>query len=143
MPLRYVIDDEHRLVVTTGHGTLTDQELFEYKQSVWSLPKVAGYDELLDMRDVEKVDIPTAERLRELARLSAAMDVSIPSRVAIVADDLVTSGIASIYRVMRQLDERSTRQVSVFRAVEEAVAWLKAPARKSRRSVRPQPGRRG
>jgi len=125
MPLRYTTDDEHRLVLTTGHGVLTDQEVFEYKQSVWSLPQVAGYDELLDLRDVERLEVPSTERLRELARLSAAMDVGTPSRVAIVADDLVTAGVARIYEVLRRMDERSTRQVSVFRAVEEAVAWLK------------------
>jgi hypothetical protein len=137
MPLRYAVDDEHRIVITTGYAVLTDQELFEYKQSVWSKPEVAGYDELLDAREVEKVDIPSAERLRELARLSAAMDVSIPSKVAIVANDPVTFGIARIYEILRELDPRSTREVSVFRAVEEALVWLKhtekkPPARRRR-----------
>jgi len=131
MPLRYVTDDEHHLVLTTGHGVLTDQEVFEYKQSVWSLPQVAGYDELLDLRDVERLEVPSTERLRELARLSAAMDVGTPSKIAIVADDLVTAGVARIYEVMRRMDERSTRQVSVFRAIEEAVAWLKDSAEKA------------
>jgi len=128
MPLRYTVDDEHHLVLTTGHGVLTDQEVFEYKQSVWSLPQVAGYDELLDLRDVERLDVPSTERLRELARLSAAMDVGTPSKVAIVADDLVTAGVARIYEVMRRMDERSTREVSVFRAIEEALEWLKPPS---------------
>src|SRR5688572_7494924 len=104
MPIRYQIDDEHRIVLTTGHGLLTDQEVFEYKQSVWSHATVAGYDELLDMTEVERIAIPSAERLREPARLSAAMDVPIPSRVAIVANDLVTTGIARMYEVFRRLD---------------------------------------
>jgi hypothetical protein len=130
MPLRYAVDDEHRIVITTGYAVLTDQELFEYKQSVWSRPEVAGYDELLDAREVEKVDIPSAERLRELARLSAAMDVNVPSKVAIVASDPVTFGIARIYEILRELDPRSTREVSVFRAVEEALVWLKHSEKK-------------
>src|SRR5262245_6201174 len=108
MPLRYIIEDEHRLVLTTGHGVLTDQEIFEYKQSVWSLQQVAGYDELLDMRDVERLDIPSTERIRELARLAAAMDVAAPSRVAIVADDLVTFGIARIYEILRRSEEHTS-----------------------------------
>jgi hypothetical protein len=49
MPLRYQIDDANRLVLTSGHGTVTDLEVFEYKQSVWSLERVAGFDELIDM----------------------------------------------------------------------------------------------
>ena len=135
MPIRYQIDDEHRLVLTSGHGVLTDQEVFEYKQSVWSHAHLAGYDELVDMTHVERIDVPSTERLRELARLSAAMDVPIPSRVAIVANDLVTTGIARMYEMLRGLDPRSTRDVSVFRSVEEAVLWLKPPSEpKARRS---------
>ena len=133
MPLRYQIDDEHRLVQTKGYGVLTDQEVFEYKQSVWSLPQVAGYDELFDVSGVDRVDFPSAERLRELARLSAAMDVRFPSRVAVVANDLVTFEVARMYEIFRKLDRRSTRDVSVFLKVEEAVAWLKEPASKPAR----------
>lgn len=142
MPLRYTMDDEHHLVLTTGHGVLTDQEVFEYKQSVWSLPKVAGYDELLDLREVERLDVPSTERLRELARLSAAMDVKTPTKLAIVADDLVTAGVARIYEVMRRMDERSTKQVAVFRAVEEAIEWLKPPQPEgSRKTKEPAPAK--
>ena len=134
MPLRYQIDDENRFVLMTGHGTVTDQEVFEYKQSVWSLESVAGYDELVDMRDVEKLSVPTADRLRELARLSAAMDVQTPSKLAIVANDPVTMEVARTYEVLRKLDRRSTRKVSVFLTVEEAALWLRPPAKKRRHS---------
>jgi hypothetical protein len=129
MPLRYQIDDEHRLVLARGYGVLTDQEVFEYKQSVWSLERVAGYDEIVDVTEVDGIDFPSTERLRELARLSAAMDVKVPSRVAILANDLVTFEIARMYEIFRKLDRRSTRDVSVFRNMEEALAWLKAPRR--------------
>ncbi len=132
MPLRYEIDDAHRVVIMTGHGVLTDIEVFEYKQSVWSLPRVTGYDELVDMTDVERVEVPSTERLRELARLSAAMDVRIPSRLAIVADDPVTFGIARMYELFRRLDRRSTRSLSVFRSLDEALLWLE-PRRSSRK----------
>jgi hypothetical protein len=137
MPLRYQIDDEHRLVLTRGYGVLTDQEVFEYKQSVWSLPRVVGYDELVDVTEAERIDVPSTERLRELARLSAAMDVLPPSRVAIVATDLVSFEIARMYEVFRKLDRRSTRDVSVFRSEEEALAWLKAPRRGGPQRRRP------
>jgi hypothetical protein len=132
MPLRYQIDDENRLVHMTGHGTVTDQEVFEYKQSVWSLERVAGYDELVDMRDVQKLAVPTADRLRELARLSAAMDVQTPSKLAIVANDPVTVEVARTYEVLRKMDRRSTKKVSIFLTVEEAVLWLRPPAWKRR-----------
>ncbi|HEX5030149.1 MAG TPA: hypothetical protein VFY90_09860 [Tepidiformaceae bacterium] len=134
MPLRYQIDDENRIVLMTGHGTVTDQEVFEYKQSVWSLESVAGYDELVDMRDVQRLDVPTAERLRELARLSAAMDVQTPSKLAIVANDPVTVEVARTYEVLRKMDRRSTRKVGVFLTVEQAALWLRPHAKKRRHS---------
>ena len=144
MPVRYQIDDVNRLVIATGHGMLTDQEVFEYKQSVWSLPAVAGYDELIDLRDVKRLDVPTAERLRELARLSAAMDVRNPSKVAIVSDNPVTVEVARTYQVLRKLDPRSTRKVSVFLTVEQAAHWLRPPGQKRRAQKsmqrRPLPG---
>jgi hypothetical protein len=130
MPIRYQIDDVNRVVVTTGHGELTDQEVFEYKTSVWALPRVAGYDELFDVRDVKRLDVPPAERLKELARLSAAMDVKTPSKLAIVANDHVTTEIARIYKEMRKLDRRSTKKVSVFMTVEQAAQWLQPPGKK-------------
>jgi hypothetical protein len=130
MPIRYQIDDVNRVVVTTGHGELTDQEVFEYKTSVWALPRVAGYDELFDVRDVKRLDVPAAERLKELARLSAAMDVKTPSKLAIVANDHVTTEIARIYKEMRKLDRRSTKKVSVFMTVEQAAQWLQPPDKK-------------
>ncbi len=133
MPLRYEIDDVHRVVIMTGHGVLKDIEVFEYKQSVWSLPRVTGYDELVVMTDVERVEVPSTERLRELARLSAAMDVRIPSRLAIVADDAVTFGIARMYELFRRLDRRSTKSVSVFHSVDEALLWLEPHARSRKR----------
>jgi hypothetical protein len=143
MPVRYQIDNVNRLVVATGHGMLTDQEVFEYKQSVWSLPAVAGYDELIDLRDVKHIEVPTAERLRELARLSAAMDVRIPSKVAIVSSDPVTAEVARTYQALRKLDPRSTRRVSVFPTVEQAAHWLRpAPRRRPRGQKPTERGRR-
>jgi len=130
MPIRYQIDDVNRMVLTTGHGELTDQEVFEYKMSVWALPRVAGYDELFDVRDVKRLDVPTPDRLKELARLAASMDVKVPSKLAIVANDHVTTEIARVYKEMRKLDRRSTKKVSVFMTVEQAAQWLQPPGKK-------------
>jgi len=130
MPIRYQIDDVNRIVLTTGVGTLTDQEVFEYKTSVWALPRVAGYDELFDVREVQRLDVPTAERLKELAQLAASMDVKAPSKLAIVANDHITSEIARVYKEMRKLDRRSTKKVSVFMTVEQAAQWLQPPGKK-------------
>ena len=53
MPIEYRIVRERRLVVAKAHGTLTDQDVFGYQRDLWSRADVAGYDELVDMTQVE------------------------------------------------------------------------------------------
>jgi hypothetical protein len=75
---------------------LSDDDIFGYQREVWSRPDVAGYDELMDMSAVEYIVRPPAERIRELARLSAAMDARAPaSRFAIVAPTTWSSGLGA------------------------------------------------
>lgn len=127
MPIDYVIDVNSRRVVATAHGTLTDADVFGYQRAVWSHPEVVGFDEIVDMTDVEHIDLPTpsGERMRALAELSAAMDVA-PSRFAIVAPTDSVFGLARMYGAYRQSEGRSTKEVRVFRSMDDALAWLGA-----------------
>ena len=71
MPLAYGIDPQRRLVVNVGNGTLEDAHVIEYQREVWSLPELAGYDELIDMTEVEHLALPAPPRVVDLAELSA------------------------------------------------------------------------
>jgi hypothetical protein len=71
MPLEHRIDHRLRLVLARAIGTLTDDEIFAYQREVWSRPDVAGYDELVDMSDVEHVAVSSTHRVAELAALRA------------------------------------------------------------------------
>jgi hypothetical protein len=125
MPIEYYIDHEQRLVMAKGHGILTHEDIFEYQRGVWSIPELAGYDELMDMSHVEHITLPSTERIRELARLSAEMDArTSTSRFAIVAPTDLAFGLGRMYATYRSLDDRSTKQVSVFRSREAALAFL-------------------
>jgi hypothetical protein len=125
MPIEYCIDHERRLVMARGHGTLTHEDIFGYQRDVWSIPELAGYDELVDMSHVEHIALPSTERIRELARLSAGMDAcSLASRFAIVAPTDLAFGLGRMYATYRSLDDRSTKQVGVFRSQEAALAFL-------------------
>jgi hypothetical protein len=126
MPIDFVIEITLRRVVATVRGTLTDQDVFGYQRGVWSRPEVIGFDEIVDMTYVEHVELPTpsSERMRALADLSAEMDAAARSRFAIVAPGDFAYGLARMYGTYRTLDERSTKEVRVFRSMEEAVAWL-------------------
>jgi hypothetical protein len=125
MPLEHRIDHHRRVVFTRATGTLTDAEVFAYQREVWSRPDVAGYDELVDMTDVEHVADSSPTRIMGLASLSAGMDVRAPAtRFAIVAPRDFEFGLGRMYGAHREMDSRSTKRIGVFRTRPEALAWL-------------------
>jgi hypothetical protein len=125
MPIEYRIDHERRLVTARGYGVFGDEDVFRYQSEVWSRPEVAGYDELVDMSQVERIELPSIERVKELAQFSAKMDPrSSSSRLAIVAPSEFAFGLGRMYEAYRNLDDRSTKMVSVFRSMDEALAFL-------------------
>jgi hypothetical protein len=125
VPIEYRIVHQRRLVLAKGHGTLTDQGIFGYQRDVWSLPEVGGYDELVDMTQVEDIALPSTERVRALASLSADMDApSRTSRFAIVAPSEFAFGLGRLYEILRTHDDRRTKVVRVFRSLDEAKAFL-------------------
>lgn len=128
MPIDYHIDHEQRLVTATAHGILTDPEFFGYQREVWSRPDVAGYDELVDMSAVTKIDLPSADRVRELALFSAAMDPKGPSsKFAIVAPQDLAFGLGRMYDAYRSSNRPGGKEVGVFRSREQAMAFLGRP----------------
>jgi len=125
MPIEHAIDHARRLVIARGRGTLTDQDIFGYQSAVWSNAEVAGYDELMDMTDVEHIRLQSMDRVQQLAKVSAGMDApSSTSKFAIVAPDDVAFGLGRMYQTYRSLDKRSTKEVGVFRSWNEALAFL-------------------
>jgi hypothetical protein len=125
MPIVYSIDHDRRLVLARGHGVFTDEDVFGYQCEVWSRSDVAGYNELIDMTGVERVVLQSVARVRELAGLSAHMDARTPaSKLAIVAPDDLAYGLGRMYEVYRGLEPESTKQVSVFRSMADALAFL-------------------
>jgi hypothetical protein len=92
---------------------------------VWSRLGVVGYEELVDVSQVERAELPSPERVKELAKFSARMDPrSSSSRLAVIAPSEFAFGLARMYEAYRNLDDRSTKMVSVFRSMDEALAFL-------------------
>jgi hypothetical protein len=125
MPIEFAIDHARRLVTATARGMLTGQDVFGYQRTVWSRADVQGYNELLDMRTVEGIDLPSVDNMRALAQLSASMDIpATSSKFAIVATSDEAFGLSRMYETYRQLEGKSTKQVAVFRTLTEAYAYL-------------------
>jgi hypothetical protein len=125
MPIEFTIDHARRLVTATARGMLSGQDVFGYQRTVWSRADVQGYNELLDMRAVEGIDLPSVDNMRALAQLSASMDIpATSSRFAIVATSDEAFGLSRMYETYRHLEGKSTKQVAVFRTLTEAYAYL-------------------
>jgi hypothetical protein len=125
MPIEYTIDHECRLVRARALGTLTDADVFGYQLAVWSRPDVAGYDELIDMSEVEHIAIPSAGKVQELAALSARLDRGAsPTRFAFVAPGDHAYGLGRMYQVYRGLEGQGKKEVRVFRTMAGALAFL-------------------
>ena len=125
MPITYRIDHERKLIVARGYGTITDADVFDYQQAAWSGREVAGYAELVDMTDVSDIALPSVRRVQDLASLAARMDdATTPSKFAIVAPTDIAFGLGRMYQTFRESQQRSTKDVGVFRTLNDASAYL-------------------
>ena len=129
MGIDYQIDEERRMVLAQGRGVVSPEDVFAYQREVWSRPEVAGFNELFDMSEVERIVPPSKGSVRDLADLAAGMDSSgCSSKFAIVAPEDLAFGIARMYESYREFDPRSTKEVAVFRTLAAAMKWLDAQA---------------
>ena len=125
MSITYKVDAGHRRVTARAHGRLTEADILDYQNEVWSRPDVAGFDELVDMTDVVEIVSPSPDRFLHVATHAAAMDDRYSSsRFAIVATGDLHFGLGRMYSAYRNLSTTGTKQVSVFRSLEEAERWL-------------------
>jgi hypothetical protein len=130
MPIEYEIDHTRRVVIARGRGVLEEGDFFEYQKDVWSREEVRGYDELVDMRAVDEVILPTVDRMRALASLSADMDLKrgtiqgATTKLAVIAPQDFAYGLGRMYEAYRSFQPTSTKEVAVFRTAPEAIAFL-------------------
>ena len=131
MPIEYQIDPERRIVQARAHGMLRVEELWDYQQQVWSAGRLAGFDELMDMSEVEQIESPTGDRVKALAELAAQSDAAGPAtRFAIIAPTPLAFGLGRMFQAYRSEAAGSTREVGVFRTRAGALEFLdrSAPA---------------
>jgi len=125
MPIAHRVDHALHLVVAVGHGVVTDADVFGYEHELRACEDARGYDELIDMTPVVRIDVPSPDRVRELAQEAADADLGHPpSRLAIIAPSDITFGLGRMFQAHRQLNPRSRKQVGVFRTEAEALAYL-------------------
>jgi hypothetical protein len=127
MPIQYQIDPVARLVIARAEGVLTEKDVFAYQTEVWSRPEVAGYNELVDMTAVTKIEMiaQAQDTMKKLASLSSRMDhPAIESKLVIVAPDNLSFGYGRMYEAFRGMEKGGTKTVHVFRSPAEALTLL-------------------
>ncbi len=125
------INREGRRVMTRWGTAVDDASLLEYQQDVWSDPALQGFDELIDFRPLVRMDVTTGG-LKKVAEAAAAMDVGAQAaRFAVVVEDPLSFGLARMYQAFRSLQVGGLREVRVFKAMEDAVAWLDEGGRRA------------
>lgn len=118
------IDRERRRVVTAWGTLVTDASLLDYQKTVWDDADIHGFDELIDFRALETIQV-TTDGLEAVAHLAAGMDGAVgQGRFAIVVGDTLSYGLSRMYEAFRELDANATRQVMIFRQMDDALAWL-------------------
>ena len=128
MPISYTVDHERRLVRVNGAGVFSDDDVFGYQREIMAREDVLGYDELVDMTNVIRIELPSFERVRDLAKLQAEVDPRHPpGRFVIVAPGDVPFMLGRLYNGIRAVIPGATREVGVFRTHDEAEAWLGRP----------------
>lgn len=122
MPIRYRIDKQRRLVLTTATGVLTDEELLDHKRALIVDPEFEpGMRELSDTRTIERLSVTPAGVRKMVALDQDHADRLGDYRLAIVAPADASFGTARMYQM---LTEANVQNIGVFRQMEEAEKWL-------------------
>jgi len=120
MSLQYVIDKERRLVILTGSGRLTFDEVRENQDQLLRDPELSpDFDQLVDLAAVTIYDV-TMDEAKTIARRAV---FSPTSRRALVAPDPATYGLARLMQTHRELAQVQA-VASVFYDRNEALEWL-------------------
>ncbi len=120
MPFTYTVDPNLGLVLTTGTGTISDEESQQLSAMQRRDPRIhATMRELLDLGQVERLCI-TPSWLRVRAETDKQYAHEYANTLAIVVGSEVAFGFARMYELLT--DEHF--RIRVFRDYVEACEWL-------------------
>jgi len=119
MPAFYKIDKERKLVLTTGSGFVTKEEIITLQDQMRNDPEFdPSFSQVANFAQLNNTDIGMAD-----VHTFAQRDVfSIHSRRAIIVEGDVAFGFAKIFELYRQLS--GARGIRVFRNPDEAFDWI-------------------
>lgn len=119
MPASYKIDKERRLVLSSGTGHLTKQDILGHMDQLSKDPDFdPDFCQLVDFREITEVEFGP-EEVREFAERNI---YSPRARRAILVKDDLHYGLARMFETHRDLKGESG--IRVFRDYNEAMGWI-------------------
>jgi len=119
MTVRYFIDKERQLVLTTAEGCVMFDDVKGHQDRLLADPDFdANFDQLIDMTNATKVDI-SGDQARTLAHRRI---VSAKSRRAFIATEPHIFGLGRMMEIYHE--DVGYAEVEVFYSMDEALKWL-------------------
>jgi hypothetical protein len=121
--IRFSVDPRTRTRTARYSGVITEEELLTTYATLVADPGYdPTFDDLVDLREVERLEL-SAAAIRQLATMFVPLDaVSGHTRTAIVAASDAVFGMSRMYEMLR--GDEVPEEIRVFRSYEEATAWL-------------------
>jgi len=115
----YTIDKERRLVLSSGNGALTKEDLLGQMERLSKDPDFnPEFCQVVDFTQITAVEVEP-EDVRQLAQRNL---FSPRSRRAFVVKDDLQFGLARMFEIHREL--RGETGIRVFRSFDEAMDWI-------------------
>ncbi len=115
----YEIDKQRRLVMSSGTGILTKEEIEGHMDRLSSDPDFdPEFSQVIDFTQFDLTSVEP-EEIRQLAQRSI---FSPHSRRAFVVKDDLQYGLARMFEIHRELN--GEKGIRVFRSREEALEWI-------------------
>jgi hypothetical protein len=122
VPVSLKIDKERKLVLTTGSGRLTKEEVLAHQEQILKHPDFdPAFSQLADFARLTNTDI----NMGDLQTFAHRDVFSIHSRRAIIVKSDLAFGFAKIFELYRQV--AGARGIRVFRTHHEALNWILSP----------------
>ena len=126
MPIDFVLDHKHRLVLITMHGEVGIADIVTSAHKIMAISDVGGYNTIADISNVETMPQFSAVQLNQLALLflgAYPLDTRKPRLALIAANDAV-HGVARSFEDYCDSGSSSHKRVGVFRTFDGSAGFL-------------------
>jgi len=129
LPITYRVDREHKVVLATAKGILTEADLRAHLGTLTADTEVQpGFNELYDLREVREVEITTSSVEDVAGFIHEIKQHFKESKTAIVASDRNTAEVSYLYELLRT---NVAATVRLFHDLAAAREWIGLPDTRS------------